>query len=253
MATNKVILNGEVKIDLTQDTVKSEDVATGKTFHGADGVQRTGSAVDLWKSYLEEYGGYDSDRNFYVPPYTCVQRYYIFDDYMSATIDMGEGATISTGCSVFGSGSNMGTFTFNFARYEDLNSFLCGPDYYVVGDSCDVYAVTVNNEPVTEYSNPYYRSHFRPQNSYISKIELSENGGYIGEYSFQDSNGSGVFDANSVILCYSEYPPALGTDAFYGFSGRIIVYSDCVEDYKNATNWSNFADQIEGGLENYDN
>lgn len=253
MATNKVILNGEVKIDLTKDTVKSEDVAAGKTFHSADGVQRTGSAVDLWKNYLEEYGGYDSDRNFYVPPYTQVQRYYIFDDYMSATIDMGEGATIGTGCQVFGSGANYGSFTFNFARYEDLNNFLYGPDVYVGGDSCDVYAVTINNEPVTEYSNPYFRSHFRPQNSYISKIELLGTGGYVGEQSFQDCSGYGVFDENSVILCYSEYPPTLGSDAFLGFSGRIIVYSDYVEDYKSATNWSNFADQIEGGLENYDN
>jgi hypothetical protein len=253
MATNKVILNGEVKIDLTKDTVKSEDVAAGKTFHSADGVQRTGSAVDLWKSYLEEHGYDSSDRNFYVPPYTQVRRYYIFDDYMGANIDMGEGATIETGYQVFGSGSNYGSFTFNFARYEDLNSFLYGPDYYVEGDSCDVRAVTVNNEPVTEYPDiTYCRGHFRPQNSYISKIELSSSGGYIGDCSFYDDY-TGVFDENSVILCYSEYPPTLGSGAFYGFNGRIIVYSGSVEEYKNATNWSNFADQIEGGLENYDN
>jgi hypothetical protein len=43
MATNKVILNGEVKIDLTNDTVKPEEVVDGKTFHGADGIQRTGT------------------------------------------------------------------------------------------------------------------------------------------------------------------------------------------------------------------
>ena len=252
MATNKVILNGEVKIDLTKDTVEAEDVTAGKTFHSADGVQRTGCAVDLWKNYLEEYGAYGDSRNFYVPPYTFVRRYYIFDDYMGGTIDMGEGARIEAGYEVFGSGSNQATFTFNFATEDDLNSFLYGPDYYVPGDSCDVYAVTVNNESVTEYCTPYYRSDFRPQNSYISKIVLPDGGGYIGDNSFSDY-GSGVFDENSVVLCYSSYPSALGSNSLYGFTGRIIVYSDCVDDYKNATNGSDFADQIEGGLENYDN
>lgn len=43
MATNKVILNGEVKIDLTKDTVKPEDVREGKIFHGANGESMTGT------------------------------------------------------------------------------------------------------------------------------------------------------------------------------------------------------------------
>lgn len=33
MAYNKITLNGETKIDLTQDTATAEDVALGKTFH----------------------------------------------------------------------------------------------------------------------------------------------------------------------------------------------------------------------------
>ena len=42
METNKVILNGSTLIDLTEDTATVGDVRVGKTFHSADGVQRTG-------------------------------------------------------------------------------------------------------------------------------------------------------------------------------------------------------------------
>jgi hypothetical protein len=37
MAINKIIINNEVKLDLTQDTITPVDVRKGKTFHGADG------------------------------------------------------------------------------------------------------------------------------------------------------------------------------------------------------------------------
>ena len=42
MAINKVTLDGNDLIDLTQDTVTEQDVASGKTFHSADGEQRVG-------------------------------------------------------------------------------------------------------------------------------------------------------------------------------------------------------------------
>lgn len=45
MATNKVILNDETLIDLTQDTVTEEDVAQGVTFHLPSGAQGTGSMI----------------------------------------------------------------------------------------------------------------------------------------------------------------------------------------------------------------
>lgn len=44
MAVNKVILGTETLLDLTGDTATAEDVAEGKTFHLASGVQATGTA-----------------------------------------------------------------------------------------------------------------------------------------------------------------------------------------------------------------
>ena len=43
MNANKIILNDEVLIDLTQDTATEEDVAKGKTFHKADGSVGVGT------------------------------------------------------------------------------------------------------------------------------------------------------------------------------------------------------------------
>jgi hypothetical protein len=42
---NKIILNNEILIDLTQDTAIEEDVAEGKTFHKADGSVGVGIAL----------------------------------------------------------------------------------------------------------------------------------------------------------------------------------------------------------------
>lgn len=45
MANNKVVLGNETLIDLTEDTATVESVLDGYTFHGADGVQRVGTAI----------------------------------------------------------------------------------------------------------------------------------------------------------------------------------------------------------------
>lgn len=43
MAYNKIIYNGNTLIDLTEDTITAADVLSGKTFHGNDGEETTGS------------------------------------------------------------------------------------------------------------------------------------------------------------------------------------------------------------------
>lgn len=42
---NKIVINGDVKIDLTADTVTADDLRQGVTTHGADGAPITGSLV----------------------------------------------------------------------------------------------------------------------------------------------------------------------------------------------------------------
>lgn len=45
MKANKITLNGEPILDLTEDTVEEQDVSVGKTFHKADGTKAVGVAT----------------------------------------------------------------------------------------------------------------------------------------------------------------------------------------------------------------
>ena len=54
MAVNKVVINNEVKIDLSSDTVASENVMDGHTFHDSEGLLKTGTYVPTpeWTAIL---------------------------------------------------------------------------------------------------------------------------------------------------------------------------------------------------------
>lgn len=56
---NKIILNDEVLIDLTQDTVTENDVVKGVTFHTADGELATGTKDVTLQSKSATPKGYD--------------------------------------------------------------------------------------------------------------------------------------------------------------------------------------------------
>jgi hypothetical protein len=47
MAVNKVEINGEVKLDLTQDTVTPENLLSGATAHNAAGEQISGAVAPV--------------------------------------------------------------------------------------------------------------------------------------------------------------------------------------------------------------
>lgn len=65
MANNKIVYNNETLIDLTEDTATAADVAQGKTFHLASGVQATGTALtgltilkygtSTWNDFITAY------------------------------------------------------------------------------------------------------------------------------------------------------------------------------------------------------
>lgn len=46
MGVNKIEYSGDILIDLTGDTITESDVPKGKTFHSADGEQKTGSVTE---------------------------------------------------------------------------------------------------------------------------------------------------------------------------------------------------------------
>lgn len=65
MAINKIIINNEVKLDLTQDTITPEDVKKGKTFHGANGEIMEGNFTATLEGTTAEATDVRSGKKFY--------------------------------------------------------------------------------------------------------------------------------------------------------------------------------------------
>ena len=55
MKVNKIILNDQVLMDLSEDTVTPETVSEGITFHGSDGELHTGTRPPPPDVYMGEY------------------------------------------------------------------------------------------------------------------------------------------------------------------------------------------------------
>lgn len=55
MAVNKLIIDGDVKFDLTSDTVDPDSLAEGTTAHSSDGESITGLAKKTWVGTKDEY------------------------------------------------------------------------------------------------------------------------------------------------------------------------------------------------------
>ena len=75
MAVNKVEINGEMKLDLTGDTVTPETLLSGATAHNAAGVQITGSAEPGAKRFLVTLTTPDYDGGYYDEDVTADKRF----------------------------------------------------------------------------------------------------------------------------------------------------------------------------------
>lgn len=86
MKANKITLNKEVLIDLTQDTAVEEDVATGKTFHKADGSVGVGTAELADPTWIPFIEGREDTLN--IPTVTKIDNYFFYNNYNIQTITM---------------------------------------------------------------------------------------------------------------------------------------------------------------------
>lgn len=76
MANSKIILNGEILIDLTQDTVEEQYVSQGKKFHKANGEEAIGTMLDYTDDFI---GTLDrSATEVYIPEGTTTIGEYAF-------------------------------------------------------------------------------------------------------------------------------------------------------------------------------
>ena len=75
----------------------------------------------------------------------------------------------------------------------------------------------------------------------LTSVIISSGVTSIGDLAFADCSSL------SAVTCLATTPPTLGSDAFgyFGFEGQIYVPSESVNAYKAATNWSDYASDIE--------
>lgn len=119
MAHNKVIFDGTTLIDLTGDTATASDVASGKTFHLANGNSATGTATG-------------SALNFQV------------SDASARRASTSYGEVLSLACSV------TGTYTIYYCASRTTTSGTSGTRLYINGSA---YA-----SAVTTWDNSYFQT-----------------------------------------------------------------------------------------------
>ena len=119
MAINKVIVNGETKLDLTADTVTIKDVKQGVTFHDATGVLKTGTAVGgsgIEGLYFKDYGLVSDYTDLSFPRIFVGNRavnehewgIFILSDFQGVIDNVYEGSSLSNSISVSGNNRIIG-------------------------------------------------------------------------------------------------------------------------------------------------
>lgn len=247
MSINKVIVNGQVKVDLTDTTATVSDIKAGKIFYDKNGVRKIGTMTDLWGDYLG--GSFDG---MLVPNGVTVYRQGAFPDqeYTSYYIHIGTGASIDGYSQVFYPGWNYASYNFNFETMDDLINFITsGPDSYggSEGNMCDITGITLNDENINRLIiNPSHtsciRGFFRPQNV-PEYIYLGENITSIGINFFTSSYGESF-----TLHCAGLIPPS-SSESFNFSVNRIVVPDEAIESYKNADYWCEYSDYIIGETE----
>lgn len=107
MAVNKVVLNKNTLIDLTQDTITSEDVLNNKTFHNSDGTIGIGNAPSYDGSYeitqnglINTKGKYLTDNINVATPYGIDKGVYLILKGTSSGSNTGSGFVTDGICKI---------------------------------------------------------------------------------------------------------------------------------------------------------
>jgi hypothetical protein len=277
MATNKVILNGEVKIDLTKDTVTENDVVAGKTFHGADGVEKVGVVGGLFIPSFDLNSGYDSGYSakgidVVFPEGTTKLDYsYLINDQYSVTYHIYWPESLKdmqTSRNVLGTSNNRGYYVLHTNYFESYAQATTKENAYDYGDHLySMLPINENGQILFTFNFPegcvkmpsnYFSYEFFGDSywdySGIRDYDLSL---YHNTYSFNfpttmryisllgqiGSNYS--YDAAYNIKINATTPPEIDS-IYYSMPPflTILVPKGALEAYSNATNWSDLTDYI---------
>lgn len=85
MAINRVVVNNETKLDLSEDTVTEEDVVYGVSFHTADGNQREGTITNYRDAVVDCIGGIDEENSQIV---MVIDNEWGILDFLNAVVNL---------------------------------------------------------------------------------------------------------------------------------------------------------------------
>lgn len=82
---NKVVINNETVLDVSEDTVTEEDVAYGVSFHKADGTQREGTITNYRDAVVDCIGGIDEENSQIV---MVIENEWGILDFLNAVVNL---------------------------------------------------------------------------------------------------------------------------------------------------------------------
>lgn len=212
MPAKKVILNGNTIMDVTDTTAVASDVAQGKYFYDADGVKTVGTAS----------GGGETNK-------------------LPAFVD-GSLTTI-TAEDLAGATQFRGFLCYGF--YPDLEAISMPDTVLSIGDMafemCEGLTSVDLGNGLTTLGEAVFEGC-----TALESIELPASIEEIGGSCF-----AGCSNLTSITV-RATTPPTLADQLYYGTDGispTIYVPASSVSAYQSATNWSQYANQIQAIVE----
>lgn len=262
MAVNKVEINGEVKLDLTQDTVTPATLLKGASAHDAAGnpVQGTANAAPTTPYMVAEYeqspvtadesASYIKKAKLY--NHTRIAAYEFYGQQLLQELDTSDPS------------NNITTIDANAFTSSMCENVIIPETVTLIGKSAFSFAnvgTMILPGNVTIVSDFAFQR-VRGVNGVAPVIKLNEGLAVIGYSAFSFAEISGEMEIPSTVtkigdycfngaiittfICKPTTPPALGSNAFYwdaaGFT--IKVPSASVAAYKAADGWKDYADYI---------
>ena len=268
MAVNKVEINGEVKLDLTQDTVTAATLLKGASAHDAAGnlVQGTAKSAPTTPYMEAEYVAevdYEGETSHYIKRaklynHTAIYTYEFAGQDQLQNLDFSDAS------------NNITAIEPNAFYLAQMNGLVLPNTISVLGVLCftSAYIATLTVPPLVTVlprnAFSYIRKIYNDETEEELPINiiLPQNLTKIGESCFEGSQiqqitipdtvteigGWAFFDCISLasITCLAETPPVLGPNAFSsdtaGFTIKVPAAS--VAAYKAADGWKDYANYI---------
>ena len=262
MAVNKVEINGEVKLDLTQDTVTPATLLKGASAHDAAGnlVQGTAKSAPTTPYMEAEYEqepmtAYESTsyiKKAKLYNHTRIAAYEFYAQHLLQELDMSDPS------------NNITTIDANAFEYSMCENVIIPETVTLIGTSAFSSAnigTMILPGSVTRISTFAFQS-VSGVNGVAPVIKLNEGLAVIGQSAFNGASIAGEIEIPSTVteieehcfaytgittvICKPTTPPALGFGAFssdtVGFTIKVPAAS--VAAYKAADGWKDYANYI---------